>query len=505
MNPRSSFQRKIIYLVAIAVLLGLLSVLGRPATRDTETAKGSPGGKLARLRAQNGLSQAQLGQIDPTSETIKLATLGMRGVAANILWEKANRYKMKKDWTNLSATLEQITRVQPNFISVWRFQAWNLAYNVSAEFDDFHQRYRWVIKGINFLKRGIKYNQREPRLFWDVGWFIAQKIGRADESKQFRKLFKQDDDFHGPRELANRDNWLVGKQWFQEAVQQVDEKGASMKGMSPLIFRSDVPMCQMNYAEALEKDGIFGERAQRAWKDAAREWDQYGSINIPTSYGISIRLNDREMYEEKARKLVEKLDAIEPGLRERIHQEKRAELTDQLRQAVDTTPGERTTEQHELAAKAKELLEVTHEEVAARIKRPRRKQALKLAKEAVEAERVANIIRRYRQIVNFESWRLRAQVEQTQETLAARKLIYQGDHAFADGDLPNALRYYDEGLNAWRKVLDKFPELVPDETFGSDLVDIVNRYRKILELRDEPFPEDFILQDIVDLHEDKQQ
>ena len=62
----------------------------------------------------------------------------MRGVAANILWKKANDCKMKKDWTNLSATLKQITKVEPNFIGTWRFQAWNLSYNVSAAFDDYH-------------------------------------------------------------------------------------------------------------------------------------------------------------------------------------------------------------------------------------------------------------------------------------------------------------------------------------------------------------------------------
>ena len=195
----SSFVRKIIYLVAIAVLLMPLFWLSQPATNAVKGVQGSPGGKLAQLRDQYHLSQAQLGQIDPTSVTIKLATLGMRGVAANILWEKANDYKMKKDWTNLGATLNQITKVQPNFINVWSNQAWNLSYNVSVEFDDYRQRYRWVIKGIDFLKEGIRYNERQPRLLWDLGWMISQKIGKADESKQFRKLFKEDDDFHGDR------------------------------------------------------------------------------------------------------------------------------------------------------------------------------------------------------------------------------------------------------------------------------------------------------------------
>ena len=132
---------------------------------------------------ESGLSQTQLGQIDPTSETIKLATFGLRGVAALVLWEKANDYKMKEDWANFAATLNQIIKVQPHFISVWIHQAWNMSYNVSVEFDDYRERYRWVIKGINYLKQGIKYNKNEPRLVWETGWTISQKIGRADEHK----------------------------------------------------------------------------------------------------------------------------------------------------------------------------------------------------------------------------------------------------------------------------------------------------------------------------------
>ncbi|MDZ7616547.1 MAG: IRE (iron responsive element), partial [Patescibacteria group bacterium] len=132
MNPRDrSFYRKISYLVAMAVLLAVMFFFSRPTTQDARGAKGSEGGLLARMRTEHGLSQAQLGEIDPTSESIRLATLGMRGIAANLLWSRANDYKMKKDWTNLSATLNQLVKLQPNFISVWRFQAWNLSYNVS--------------------------------------------------------------------------------------------------------------------------------------------------------------------------------------------------------------------------------------------------------------------------------------------------------------------------------------------------------------------------------------
>ena len=190
MSEHGSFYRKITYLVVIAVLLFPISYLGAPATLEDE------GGRLAQLRAENDLGQSDLGEIDPASETMRLATLGLRGIAVSLLWSKANEYKKKEDWTNFRATLSQLAKLQPYFISFWRYQAWNLTYNVSVELDDVRDRFHYVKRGIEFLKEGIKYNRDSPYLLSELGWFIGNKIGRADERKEYRRLFKADDDFH---------------------------------------------------------------------------------------------------------------------------------------------------------------------------------------------------------------------------------------------------------------------------------------------------------------------
>ena len=124
----------LVTLVLIAVLLVPLSALSQP--RDSSNS----GGYLARLRTEAQLSQADLGEIDPTSETMRLATLGLKNIAVTLLWDRANFYKKVEDWTNLSAVLEQMTKLQPNFYSVWDFQAHNLSYNISVQFDDYHDR-----------------------------------------------------------------------------------------------------------------------------------------------------------------------------------------------------------------------------------------------------------------------------------------------------------------------------------------------------------------------------
>ena len=50
MTSRQQFIRKIIYLVIMAVLLGVLAYLGTPAAPSRDPQKASPGGVLAQVR-----------------------------------------------------------------------------------------------------------------------------------------------------------------------------------------------------------------------------------------------------------------------------------------------------------------------------------------------------------------------------------------------------------------------------------------------------------------------
>jgi hypothetical protein len=497
MSRHRSFVRKIAYLVAIVLLALMLSWVGRPATSDVEGAAGSHGGPLAKLRAKEKLEQAQLGKIDPTGETIKLATLGMRGIAANILWTKANDYKMKKDWTNLSATTNQIIRLQPNFITVWQFQGWNLAYNCSAEFDDYRQRYQWVIKGINFLKEGIRYNEDEPRLLRDIGRFISEKIGRADEHVQFRRLFKEDDEFHQAVAKEQRDNWYVGKKWYLVAENVADTHQYVRLGTSPLLFRAEAPKCQMYYADALEGDGVFGEKAKTEWKRAGREWEAYGKLDIPTVENQTVRLGEVDRLRKRIDDLVKELDALVPGAREKLFKDNLARLSDEHRKARATRESDRTLEQHQLVAEADELTRVSADRVAGQATGANRAPANRLLERIKELVELTRATESARGVVNYGYWKLRAEVEQTDEMRDARQYIYEADKSLAQGDLPAASENYNRGILAWATVLRRFPQLVTDKSTIDDIDEVLKNYGKTLDQRDELFPEDFVLADFV--------
>jgi hypothetical protein len=537
-----SRRRKWIYGFSMIVLIVVLFVLSRPATLGTKEVQGQTGGLLAQYRDKNRLSQTELGQIDPTSEMIRLATLGMRSFGETILWSQANDYQKKKDWTLLRATLDQISKFQPHSVLVWRYQAWNLSYNVSVAFDDYHDKFYWVIEGLNYLLDGVRLNDKEPRLYWDMGWFISNKIGRDDAAKYYRRLFSGERGFDGkdtpefvkafrdrftppggfPPGTNLRDNWHVGKAWFLAAESKIDPPRYPVRGMAPVIFYSDAPTCQLYYADNLEKDGIFGQVAQRAWKNAEDEWHALGERAIDTSYDELLQLNRKEDLFDQAEDLKDQLDALAPGAREDLEKEKRVKLTpayrtdwDAYRDFLDKYRRERLKRKSEknekpllqptLEADLKEQAEATPDEVARRAPPVHRQAALKLAKEIEKKENLAREISRERAKVNFDFWRTRARAEQTPECLAAREAIDNGDRAYAKGDMIRARPEYEKGMRGWRKVLDdpEFHPLVDDVSLGGDLADVIRRYDKCLEQDDlsrDDLPQPFVLQEVVDKH-----
>jgi hypothetical protein len=491
MSERTSFYRKVAYGVAIAVLLFPLALLSSPATVNDK------GGKLAQLRTENRLSQADLGQVDPASETMKLATLGLRGVAVNLLWEKANYYKMTEDWTNLTATLEQLAKLQPNFVTFWKFQAWNLTYNVSVEFDDFRDRYYYVRRGIQFLQEGEKYNVDNPNLLWDLGWFIGQKIGRADEHVQYRRLFKKDDDFHpADRPPDQRDNWLVGKEYYLKGIDAVDNKGRDLGRKTPRIFYSSPAMSQMDYAEAIEEEGYF-DKARRAWIKAGEEWEKFGKLVLEHSTGVKMRLGDQSRLEEEVAALKAKFTAIEPDVRAQLVAEKKAALKAAEREALDTPAEKRTHEQQELSYHASQSLEISNHEIAERIGKTHPEQAkpaLQLSNELDRKERELQYTINYKADSNYDYWENRAKMEQTSDAIAAREAMYEAHQAFRQGDLIKAKQLYKDGFAKWRLVFDAFPKALDnDVSTGDDLVDFIKQYRDVLDQLDETIGDDFPL------------
>ena len=333
---RKIVHRKIVFGVALVVLMLLLYSLGRPAHIVSGTGgevSFAPGGVLAQFRSAEGLAEVDMGELDPASTTAKLATFGMRGVAIALLWHRAMEQQKRHQWNDVVATGNQIIFLEPHFVTIWDFLGWSLAYNASATFDDYRERYRWVIRGIDFLLNGLKKNQNSPRLHRSVGWTISQKIGIADEVEQYRRLLRDDEAFgnrHDAPLPSDRDNWLLGRRWYHLGEDLV-LRGISLGNESDFIYFANSRLNLFNYAKWKRRDGIFGDEAIKAWENARDEWRHFGTMELATAIptdgtfrvlrGTPVhraRLETTDLIQERERELLDELYNISPGLRESL-------------------------------------------------------------------------------------------------------------------------------------------------------------------------------------------
>jgi hypothetical protein len=310
MNSLTTRQRKLVYMGAAVILLLPIIWLGQPASR----ADVASGGLIARERFEQDLGEASLGEVDPASTSMSLVLLGMRGIAANLLWMQAEEEKRTKQWSQLEQTVDSILLLQPHFQTVWRFQTWNLTYNVSSECDAVEDRFFWVKRGLVFLTRGANRNRNIAELPHDLGDYCGKKIGRADERDFFRKFFVADPDTQrfngGPDKDINphgEDNYLRARFWYSHANDVADTGKVQQHKMDGPLFYAYPYRSLMDYASAQQQDateapvdqleGMFKD-AQEKWAEAYDEWTSiYGRrvFTVPIFKQLQLDGTDEEL------------------------------------------------------------------------------------------------------------------------------------------------------------------------------------------------------------------
>ena len=498
MNRTTVLTRKLIYLVVLIAMLVPLYLLGQPSAGG-----GDLGGRLTRMRTDFNIAESDLGEISPASETMKLASLGLRGVAATLLWNKAHEYQITHEWDRLKAALNNIALLQPHYDKVWEHQAHNLSYNVSVQFDDYRQRYAMVREGAEFLTRGVRQNQKAPRLIWYLGWFYGQKMGKSDEKKQFRRLFSEDEILHdslkdedidvtdavGPN--GKPDNWLVGRLWLNRGYDLVDKSGVKIRRQTPLNFYETGPKSRLHHAEAIEREGyLYDGAAENAWYLAWEDWKEFGERSVPTNTdSMSIKLGELDQL------LRDRADAFKMF----------AELTgstftdavkEKLKNSPDMMdiwnkhPDDRSKAGQEAIAKVEASLMPEISSIAKNSDPSVRLKALgivdDLAGLAFQIQRTSG----YRTQINYEYWLTLAKAEQEARTVKARRLIFEAEKANADAELDKAIGLYEDAFAIWAEIFDDYPILTIDDS-AEDLFESIRRY--MIAVDSEDLSEDFPL------------
>lgn len=450
MNQFTSQQRKFAYMGGILLLLIPIIYLGMPADST-----GGNAGRIAALRAELDLGEASLGDIDPSGAAMNLVLLGLRGVAANILWVQADEQKSHKDWAAMRATTESIIKLQPHFTKVWEYNGWNLAYNVSVEWDAVPDRYYWVKEGGKFLQKGVDRNRNSSDLHWHTGRIYGSKIGLSDEARFFRRFFRTDPDpkFNGGPDpdwnSRDEDNYIVAKDWYGRA-NDVEGQGNRQTIMDRSIFRSYPARSQLDFAAALQKYGF------------SEEYDRQAS--------------DRKLTEEQQ-------ENLQVQVREQLREQNRAaweqgslDWTQKYGQELYTVDYRGNVVTIRMEMSEEDLKDLTGDE-------------RRVMEQAVMA---------YQNMTNYRYWRTRALCEAEPETAEAHWTLFAAMEEYRKQNLDKAREYALRSMVLLEKIFQRYPELQVEEDLVEDAIFAVMVWQYSYRLSSERAPTDFPLKAVYD-------
>lgn len=459
MNGLTTLQRKLVYAVGIVVLLIPVNWLGRPSGKEAgggEAAAPAPaaeeagGGLLARLRSKYDLGESNLGDVDPSSATMNLLLMGLRGIAVDQLWMQANKNQERKNWAALETNINSIILLQPHFVKVWEFQSWNLAYNVSNEWDLITDRYYWIKQGAKFGMRGTRRNSHSAELCWWVGIILGDRISHHDAWMFLRKFFNpapydKNDPFVGDPQIreATReikpdpqinplgiDNCLVAKRWFLQANDR--DRVYPQRRMMSVTFRQRPARSQMAYAEMLQREGRYGEQ-----RELARAWNT-GYLNWTTRYEEGNRAGfGQELFHTGAGLVKLEVDPQD--------EEELKALT-----RLDNPPGRFSIREKQSA------------------------------------------IAMLRRLVNYNYWKIRSRIEGETPTTEAHKAIYDGKQALKNDDNSAAIQFLETGLQKLADIVIEHPELKNQYETAEEIIIAIMAWRDARKLANRELPENAI-------------
>ncbi|HUT28753.1 MAG TPA: hypothetical protein VMX13_03090 [Sedimentisphaerales bacterium] len=138
------------------------------------------------------ISNEPLENAPPSLAFATVAMGAFRGLVVDILWMRAERLKEEGQFFDAKQLADWITKLQPRFASVWDFQSWNMAYNISVAIPSTQpeERWRWVKNGYELLRdQGIPLNPKSILLYRQLAFIFQHKIGAvSDDAHKYYKL-----------------------------------------------------------------------------------------------------------------------------------------------------------------------------------------------------------------------------------------------------------------------------------------------------------------------------
>ena len=114
----------------------------------------------------------------PELAVLNLLPGGLRAWGINWLWIRSQKLHQEERYYDARQRAEWICKLMPYHPSVWIYQAWNLAWNISANTHTPHERWNWVRAGMELLRdEAIPRNPKSLLLYKELAWVFFFKMG----------------------------------------------------------------------------------------------------------------------------------------------------------------------------------------------------------------------------------------------------------------------------------------------------------------------------------------
>jgi hypothetical protein len=213
---------------------------------------------------------------------VALATAALgtfRGLAVDVLWARADSLQDAGEFFEAQTLAQWITALQPRFPQVWGFQAWNLAYNISVCTKSAEERWEWINRGIDLLRRqGIPLNPGDAKLPMELGWIYFHKIGGKTDREHWYYKARLVREF---RELLGD---LTGGRTTAEAIERFRRIASAPDGLESLREDRDVADALALLAEHGEKpdENLLRMLGRAALYDASLDTQLLAGKALPT-------------------------------------------------------------------------------------------------------------------------------------------------------------------------------------------------------------------------------
>ena len=260
MNRLKNIQAILLAIVAAALLVAAIYNVQKRLTAINEREGLTPTAK-----DDQRTSAIMSDSVPPVVAFTTVALGSFRGLVADWLWLRSMKMQEEGNYFEMFQLASWIVKLQPRFTGATAFLAWNMAYNISVNFSDYEDRWRWVQRGIELIRdEALFYNPGDPELFKELGWIYQHKVGQdLDDANRYYKT-----------QMAMELMTVLGgypPDWVALSASPVDEKDLLRELENPQTLQGALEANELTFSE-LEKqfreDGEFPEAIGEALAEA---------------------------------------------------------------------------------------------------------------------------------------------------------------------------------------------------------------------------------------------